>query len=772
MFFSKDKIVVFLFICFAETIGFAQGTSILKKFEVYQNDTINRIDSDGLKQGKWIYFGKDKMENGHFLDRKKQIQEVGYFSNNKKQYLWKSYFENGRIKSEITYENGIPKGSVKLYDDDGRYKEGGIFEDNQWIRDHEVYDYNGNIISDPAAKSTAYLEFSGNSLKLGKAVEDVKIVVKENQLLETEYITSKDGSFNIQLPLYKEFTINFIKSGFNTQSFIVNTNIYGNPETVYYLKDWKVNLSDNLATVATNEVLSLLLNKPINKINFDKTKKRFDSDGQYVHIFKQQAKLIGKTGEAMLSIAMQENKRLEIENLKIEAGSKMREIELLKKNNEIKNAELCKKEIELSNQRLKVEKKEQEQMLLDKEREIRKLNYQKEKEATIIKNQMEEERKAFQIEQLTQGKKLQELELQINKTKLNQTASELNKTTSALNITATELQKQITEAVLKSKEIFMLNSSKRAKDKELKDQQVFTRYISVGMGIIIIFSLLLYRNFLGKKKANQILKMQAIEINFQKKVMEEKNKGITDSINYAKLIQEAILPPKELKYRLFPDAFVLFQPKDIVSGDFYWFTEKNKKKLIATVDCTGHGVPGAFMSMIGNALLNEIINEKGITSPSEILMQLRVNIIDSLKQKDGQNKDGMDISILCFDEQMNTVEFAGANNPLWLIRNGEIQEIKADKQPIGLHYGESKPFSNHVINLLKNDSLYIFTDGYADQFGGHGGKKFKYKQLQNILLSIQDKPMIEQEKVLIEKMSDWKGDLEQVDDILIIGVRA
>jgi serine phosphatase RsbU (regulator of sigma subunit) len=425
----------------------------------------------------------------------------------------------------------------------------------------------------------------------------------------------------------------------------------------------------------------------------------------------------------------------------------------------------------LSNQKLKVEKKEQEQMLLDKEREIRKLNYQKEKEATVIKNQLEVERKAHQIEQLTQGKKLQELELQINKAKLNLTASELNKTTSELNITSTELQKQITEAVLKSKEIYMLNFAKKAKDKELKNQQIFTQYISVGMGIIIIFSLLLYRNFLGKKKANQILKLQAIEINFQKKVMEEKNKGITDSINYAKLIQEAILPPKELKYRLFPDAFVLYQPKDIVSGDFYWFTEKNKKKLIATVDCTGHGVPGAFMSMIGNALLNEIINEKGVTSPSEILKQLREKIIDSLKQKDGQNKDGMDISILCFDDTTNTVEFAGANNPLWLIRNGVIQEIKADKQPIGLHHGESKPFSNHIINLIKDDSIYIFTDGYADQFGGEDGKKFKYKQLQNILLSIQDKRMIEQEKILIEKINDWKGNLEQVDDILIIGVR-
>jgi|GEM_PF-1340797 len=757
-------------ICFAGTPGFSQEISKLQKTDIYMNDTINRISSDGLKQGKWIYFGNEKTKKKYNNNNKRPVIEEGEYINGKKEHQWKSYFENGRIKSEITYVNDIPNGSVKLYDDEGRFKEGGIFENNKWIAGHEQYDHNGNIISNLPGESTSYLEFSGNALKIGKAVEGVKIVVIENQLLESEYTTPKDGSFSIRLPLYNEFIINFIKPGFHTQSLLVNTDIYSNPETAYYLKDWKVNLSDNLALAATNDLLSLLLNKPINKINFDKKTKKFGSDGQYVNIFKQQAKLIGKTGEAMLSVAMQENKRLEIENLKIEANNKVKEIEILQKNSEIQNAQLSKKEIELANQKLEDEKDDQEQILREKEIQIQKLKYEQQ-DAALVKHQLEEERKAHMIDQLTQSKKLQDLELQVNKTKLVQTASDLNKTTSELNITSTELKKQIQAAVMNEKEIFMLNAAKKGKEEELKDQRIFTQYISIGMGIIIIFSLLLYRNFLGKKKANQILKFQAVEINFQKKVVEEKNKGITDSINYAKLIQEAILPAKEIKYKLFPEAFVLFQPKDIVSGDFYWFSEKNKKRLIATVDCTGHGVPGAFMSMIGNALLNEIINEKGVTVPSEILKLLREKIIDSLKQKDGQNKDGMDISILCFDEDNKTVEFAGANNPLWLIRKGIIQEIKADKQPIGLYHGESKPFNNNIIKLQKEDSLYIFTDGYADQFGGGEGKKFKYKQLQNLLLSIQDKRMNEQENILFKKINDWKSDLDQVDDILIIGVR-
>ncbi len=269
------------------------------------------------------------------------------------------------------------------------------------------------------------------------------------------------------------------------------------------------------------------------------------------------------------------------------------------------------------------------------------------------------------------------------------------------------------------------------------------------------------------------------ELEMKNDIIEEKNKNITDSINYAKKIQEAIQPAKELKEKLFPESFILFIPRDIVSGDFYWYTEKNGKKLIAAVDCTGHGVPGAFMSMIGNAFLNQIVNEKGCTQPAEILNQLRALTISALKQdgSSGENKDGMDISLLSFDMEKGIVEFAGANNPLWIasIATAEnppvLREIKGNKMPIGIFVGDETPFTNHEIELVKGESIYIFTDGFADQMGGTSGKKFRYKSFRELLLSMHARPMKEQEMITQTTISEWKGLLDQTDDILVIGIK-
>jgi ligand-binding sensor domain-containing protein/serine phosphatase RsbU (regulator of sigma subunit) len=277
------------------------------------------------------------------------------------------------------------------------------------------------------------------------------------------------------------------------------------------------------------------------------------------------------------------------------------------------------------------------------------------------------------------------------------------------------------------------------------------------------------------------------EVNQQKAIIEAKNRDITDSILYAKNIQEAILPPLDNFFNEFKDSFVLYLPKDIVSGDFYWFAKRRNKRLIAAADCTGHGVPGAFMSIIGNALLNEIVTEKDILGPSAILDELHAGVKIALKQSGGENerRDGMDIALCAVTlppsgDGPGILEYAGANRALWMFRkngNGELSVIKPDKFPIGgLQLEENRKFTGHTLEVEKGDMIYIFSDGYADQFGGDkpgkvGGKKFMVKNFEKLLSSIRNLPMQQQQEVLRKNFMDWKANYEQVDDVLVIGFR-
>jgi ligand-binding sensor domain-containing protein/serine phosphatase RsbU (regulator of sigma subunit) len=267
------------------------------------------------------------------------------------------------------------------------------------------------------------------------------------------------------------------------------------------------------------------------------------------------------------------------------------------------------------------------------------------------------------------------------------------------------------------------------------------------------------------------------ELTREKLKVEIAHKDIKDSINYAKRIQEAILPLNEEIEHAFPDSFVLFKPRDVVSGDFYWFTSTdNGVNLIAAADCTGHGVPGAFMSMIGNTLLNDIVRQKGTRQPSEVLNELHTGVRQALQQdrQAAESRDGMDIALCAFRSLQDgaELEYAGANRSLLIISAGALKEIKADKFPIGgLQLDEARKFTNHVLKLKKGDLVYIFSDGYPDQFGGEKGKKFMLKHFQNLLLSIRDKTLIDQKAILAETLESWRGELEQVDDILVIGIR-
>lgn len=263
------------------------------------------------------------------------------------------------------------------------------------------------------------------------------------------------------------------------------------------------------------------------------------------------------------------------------------------------------------------------------------------------------------------------------------------------------------------------------------------------------------------------------EVVKQKEVIEEKNKHITDSIVYAKRIQQAILPPEDVFKTHLRNSFVLYKPKDIVSGDFYWLERKGNKILFAVVDCTGHGVPGAFMSIIGYNGLNQIVNEYNVTQPAEILNRLNKIISSTLKQRADESKirDGMDLSVCSIDLDTNRLEYAGANNPIFIVRNNEVLEIRADKQPIGNFVGEEDfRFSNREMDLLPNDKIYLFSDGYADQFGGPQGKKLKYTTFRELLLNNCHRPMDEQKTILDRMFEGWRGDLEQIDDVCVIGV--
>lgn len=307
---------------------------------------------------------------------------------------------------------------------------------------------------------------------------------------------------------------------------------------------------------------------------------------------------------------------------------------------------------------------------------------------------------------------------------------------------------------------------------EKKKQQIIVWAVIAGLLLVLVFTGFVFRSLRVTRKQKHIIELKSKETEHQKEIIEEKNRDITDSINYAKRIQQAKLPKKEDILSALPNCFVLFKPKDIVSGDFYFFSRNNESIFIAAADCTGHGVPGAFMSMIGSERLEDAVSQSVDTS--EILKQLNKGIKASLRQSDSaeSTRDGMDIALCSVDTKNFTVKYAGANRPIWVIRAGqtEVEEIKATKKAIGGLTEDDQHFDTHELKLKQGDTFYISTDGYADTFS-QNDKKLTTKKFKQILLEIQEKAMQDQEKHLDNFIEDWKRGIEQVDDILVVGVR-
>lgn len=260
----------------------------------------------------------------------------------------------------------------------------------------------------------------------------------------------------------------------------------------------------------------------------------------------------------------------------------------------------------------------------------------------------------------------------------------------------------------------------------------------------------------------------------QNRLIEVQHKDLFDSVNSAKRIQDAILPPPELLERTFSNSFVFFKPKAIVSGDFYWLEKSNDKIYLAVADCTGHGVPGALLSIVGYNLLNESLQKKPEAAPREILNTLSNGICKMLRQNSGSwsVKDGMEISMISYSKETNIIEYAGARRPMYIVRNNELLKISADRFPIGFHTGQHlQRFSNYSLQMQKGDTVYLFTDGYYNQFGGSKNKKLSVLQFQQSLLAINHLEMSEQKKILLKNFEDWMGTQSQIDDILVLGIK-
>ncbi len=370
------------------------------------------------------------------------------------------------------------------------------------------------------------------------------------------------------------------------------------------------------------------------------------------------------------------------------------------------------------------------------------------------------------------------------------------------------IQNDIAEKLIRNEQQYKIDQKQReienqelklktqeAAEKNLKLQMSF---LLLGFAAMIIFAFVLFRNYKQKTKANQLLREQKEELQSAKEEIEAQKTEIEDSIIYAQNIQKAVLPSFDLREQILPEHFIFFRPRNIVSGDFFWVKKLKNFVVVAIADCTGHGVPGAFMSMLGFMFLNEIVTTRSLDNAGQILNKLREKVKKSLHQsgKEGEAKDGMDMSFFIIDTESKELQFSGAFNPLYIIRENDqvveseipdkdgikvykpkddsieatLFEIKGDRQPIAIYMYE-KEFNNYVFQLKPGDRIYSFTDGYPDQFGGEDGKKFNAKRFKEFLLSIRNNSMEKQKELITENFYTWMGDIEQVDDVLLMGVR-
>jgi len=340
------------------------------------------------------------------------------------------------------------------------------------------------------------------------------------------------------------------------------------------------------------------------------------------------------------------------------------------------------------------------------------------------------------------------------------------------------------ETEKKQQQIELQQSQLIARDATIRQQKTVRNALFAGLLAVVLIIIVVIYAYVQKRRDNRKIteqNAQILEANEELKVLNEaislQNNEIVDSISYAQRIQSAMLPPESYLNELLEEVFILYKPRDIVSGDFYWIRQVGHYIVVAAADCTGHGVPGAFMSLLGISYLNEIVQRREITEANQVLNELRSQIKHSLRQhgQPDESKDGIDMALCVINKKDRTLQYAGAFNPLYLIREEqgepELKEIKADRMPLGYYHGKDRPFTNHELKLEIGDTFYIFSDGYMDQKGGPDNKKFMSRRFKSLLLEIHEQPLFDQKSILEKRLAEWMGNQSQIDDILVVGVR-
>jgi serine phosphatase RsbU (regulator of sigma subunit) len=706
--------------------------SVSQTYTVAFGDTINRIDQIGMKQGFWF----EKISEDNFVGNyKNNIKVKGWRKFNERGDLIRSYlYRDGKIIYNLTPDEGlvVESGSTIFFKIKVRAKKNSEttpkYSENDSLILVKLNVYNQSISKRNSQSSIKKSVSFYNDYRLIDSVnieiEDLMSSIKFKLDLDS---TMKRNKYDVKLLPNKYYKFSFSKRGFLTQSILINTEY--NPNIDYHIHPIEINMSNRVI----NQFDPISINEPSKKYKIS-----------------EKGWIINDLDYALLSKILMERKNdyqlkfkiLELENSVNEQILDLKEKQILIENEKkLKEEEL--KRIESDNKR-----KELELNLLEKEKSLSALVL-KAKEAELIKNKALANEKKKEIENLNQQKIINELNIKNKESEL--------------------IQKNI-EADNRQKQIQGLEHEQILSEENLKQQKSIRNLTLIGSGLLAIFLVFVFFSLSKTRKANKLIALQQSETEKQKHLVEEKQKEIIESISYAKRLQEAILPPQAFVNAHLKNNFIYYQPKDIVAGDFYWAEKVEDKFFIAAADSTGHGVPGAMVSVVCSNALNRTIKEFKLTETGKILDKTRELVIETFEKSASEVKDGMDISILCIDSKNKNIYWSGANNPLWYIQDNELKEIKADKQPIGKS-DYPKPFTTHEIEYKANTTFYLFTDGFADQFGGHKGKKFKHKQFSDLLVKNNNLSQSQQAEIINKAFSDWKGDLEQVDDVCVIGIK-